>query len=46
MLILSLILFAVVLAVLAYAGARDLSNLEEVDPTTADGDAPVIRIAG
>ena len=45
MMILSLILFALALAVIVFAASRDLSNLHEVEPGSEDDDASTIRVA-
>ena len=45
MLTLSLVLFALVLAVIAIAASRDLSTMEVVEPSDETDDAPTIRIA-
>lgn len=45
MMILSVILFALVLAVIVFAASRDLANIEVVEPGMEDDDATSIRIA-
>ncbi|MEL6615943.1 MAG: hypothetical protein AAFQ43_09405 [Bacteroidota bacterium] len=45
MMLLSLILFALVLAVIVFAASRDLSSMEIVEPGSERDDATTIRIA-